>query len=256
MTGGCHTTLECSKFKNGCMKCPKVKPFFRASVRKNSSAIQKLFNSKMSNVQIIAPSKFMVMEAAKSYSLKNQIVQFVPNRITSDLLEGSTKSSIPKNIEYFKIGIASAKIGDRLKGRDLIHELCGLIDKNKLELELLYLKDFKATEQFLFWNQIDCLLVPSRGDNSPNVIHEAKCFDIPVIATNVGGIPELLNSSFDVLLDAKISSAQVVLKAILQLKNRNFSSKAILQMREQFDLYSLNTIPNLIEIYKKLSNST
>lgn len=36
------------------------------------------------------------------------------------------------------------------------------------------------------------LAVPSRWDNSPNVIYEGMASGLPVVATNVGGIPELV----------------------------------------------------------------
>jgi glycosyltransferase involved in cell wall biosynthesis len=46
----------------------------------------------------------------------------------------------------------------------------------------------------------DCLIVPSNCyDNSPTVIYEAQAFSLPIIASNLGGIPELLNSDNDLL---------------------------------------------------------
>jgi glycosyltransferase involved in cell wall biosynthesis len=47
----------------------------------------------------------------------------------------------------------------------------------------------KMIEAYL---QMDCCVVPSHSENLPNVIVEAMCLGIPTIATNVGGIPELI----------------------------------------------------------------
>jgi glycosyltransferase involved in cell wall biosynthesis len=209
----------------------------------------------MNKLQIIAPSKFMVIEAAKSYNLKFQKVEFIPNKFAVDLSVDRDASSKLKLGNDFIIGIASAKPREVLKGGDLIFELSNTIIKDNLQLSLLYLKDFPQSEQNEFWEQIDCLLVPSRGDNSPNVIHEAKFFNIPVIATNVGGIPELLFSSFDILLDVKSISVQDILQAIFQIKSQNISNEAILQMRNFYDSYTLNSITNLVKIYEKLIES-
>lgn len=42
----------------------------------------------------------------------------------------------------------------------------------------------------------DCLIVPSLCyENSPTIIYEAKSFDLPILASNLGGIPELINKS-------------------------------------------------------------
>jgi glycosyltransferase involved in cell wall biosynthesis len=48
----------------------------------------------------------------------------------------------------------------------------------------------------------DCLLLFSNIENSPCVIGEALCCGLPVIASNVGGIPELVNEGNGILVNA------------------------------------------------------
>ena len=47
----------------------------------------------------------------------------------------------------------------------------------------------------------DCLILFSNIENSPCVIGEALCCGLPVIATRVGGIPELVNDSNSILVE-------------------------------------------------------
>ena len=49
--------------------------------------------------------------------------------------------------------------------------------------------------------QSDCLLLFSNIENSPCVIGESLCCGVPVITTNVGGIPELVSSSNSILVE-------------------------------------------------------
>ncbi len=49
----------------------------------------------------------------------------------------------------------------------------------------------------------DCLLLFSNIENSPCVIGEALCCGLPVIATNAGGIPELVDNTNAILIDPK-----------------------------------------------------
>ena len=51
--------------------------------------------------------------------------------------------------------------------------------------------------------QSDCLVLFSNIENSPCVIGEALCCGLPVIATGVGGIPELVNENNSLLVEPK-----------------------------------------------------
>ncbi len=55
--------------------------------------------------------------------------------------------------------------------------------------------------------QSNCLILFSNIENSPCVIGEALCCGLPVIATNAGGIPELLDESNGVLIEPKDETA-------------------------------------------------
>jgi glycosyltransferase involved in cell wall biosynthesis len=47
----------------------------------------------------------------------------------------------------------------------------------------------------------DCLLLFSRYENLPCVILEAFCCGLPVVATNVGGIPEIIHKGNGILVN-------------------------------------------------------
>jgi glycosyltransferase involved in cell wall biosynthesis len=51
------------------------------------------------------------------------------------------------------------------------------------------------------------LVVPSRGDSMPYVVIEAAAAGIPMVAANVGGIPEIFGSHTDALFAPSMPSA-------------------------------------------------
>lgn len=63
--------------------------------------------------------------------------------------------------------------------------------------------------------QSDCFILFSNIENSPCVIGEALCCGLPVISTNVGGIPELLNSQNSILI--KPGDEDALVHAMLEI---------------------------------------
>ena len=68
--------------------------------------------------------------------------------------------------------------------------------------------------------QSDCLILFSNIENSPCVIGEALCAGIPVIVSNVGGIPELVDDSNAILVESK--NEKQLIEAMQQMIN-NYS---------------------------------
>jgi glycosyltransferase involved in cell wall biosynthesis len=75
--------------------------------------------------------------------------------------------------------------------------------------------------------QAHCLVLFSNIENSPCVIGEALCCGLPVIATNVGGIPELVDLSNSILIAPQQESE--LLQAMLQVREKysQFNREAI-----------------------------
>lgn len=65
---------------------------------------------------------------------------------------------------------------------------------------------------------IDALVVPSRSEGSPNVILEAFARQVPIVATSVGGIPELVGSGRGVLVPTEDPEAlaAAILRVVAQ----------------------------------------
>jgi len=110
-----------------------------------------------------------------------------------------------------------------LKGSDFVPKIMDMLRSTNRSFQLKNLSQYPQTrEGYLhFWREIDCLLVLSRADNSPNVIHEAKIVGIPIIGTNVGGIPELLNQIFDFVFDNDSKLVKNVSHAILTISKKH-----------------------------------
>ena len=256
MTGGCHTALNCTKFHQGCFSCPRVPKPFRSKVRRNNAYFSHLFDRRIRNLQIVAPSKFIQSQATQSNLLKIQEVVFVPNILSSNYLQGMKKSNIQRyHSDEMIFGIASLNNKDWLKGSDLVNSLMSHY-KNDSSVNFEFLTNFDSDREEFFWQSIDCLLVPSRGDNSPNVIHEAKIREIPIIASKVGGITELLSENFDFGVESQNLNLDGFIKAIETMRKWKISTKQRVKMMENFETYTSGSMDTLVKTYQELSNQS
>jgi len=91
-----------------------------------------------------------------------------------------------------------------------------------------------------FFRQADIFVLPTYAEAMPMSIIEAMAAGLPVISTNVGGIPELIENDVDGLLFAPGDVSDLADKIAFLLENefvrREFGAKAAQKARRQFDI--------------------
>jgi glycosyltransferase involved in cell wall biosynthesis len=125
-------------------------------------------------------------------------------------------------------------------GEELEH-LKAQIQKLGLTEAVRFLGHVKARYAF---SKGKLLVVPSRGDSMPYVVIEAAAAGIPMVAANVGGIPEIFGSHIDALFAPNIvgaladaietaledpAAAQVRAKSLRERIFLHFSQKAMVE---------------------------
>jgi glycosyltransferase involved in cell wall biosynthesis len=112
-----------------------------------------------------------------------------------------------------------------------------------------------ATEMIFELENADVFVHPSHIDNSPNSLCEAMLMGIPIVATNVGGIPNILANGSEGLL-VQNGDAYALAGAILQLlRNRSWAKSLADNARKKaLKRNDRNKIINdLLSIYKKIN---
>jgi len=254
-TGGCHYSLSCNKYEKECNNCPMLPIPLNRFTKWNLTRTEKIFNQFSNQITIIAPSNWIAQIGSQSSILRN--VPIIP--ILNNHTELENLTLFPNRHNKFRsdgklvLGVASMQKHAIIKGGQILKKLEQAIKTENIPAEVLYLADFQPTIQSsqLFWSSIDYLLVTSIMDNSPNVIHEAKMLGIPVIATNIGGIPELLNFEYDYLVkmnDLMLGQIIEILKNILD-NPKDINKNRIV---ENYRLYSENSLVSLLNLYESL----
>jgi glycosyltransferase involved in cell wall biosynthesis len=160
-----------------------------------------------------------------------------------DTLIESAKKAIKKNPRLVFLVVGKGPDFEKVKER--IEQLG--IEKN------FRLTGFISDESLPFYyNAADFFVLPSKsGEGLPLVALEAMACGVPVIATNVGGISEVMNEDYGKLVPP--NSPDSLAEAILEFSHRELSAlrKDLRAMIEQKYSWDMN-VEKLVEIYEAL----
>lgn len=212
--GVCHYSLECDKYRSGCLRCPAVWPIFRRSVsnnfdRKNNKLAN--LNRSVESTTLIAPSNWIANAASLSPIFSGSRIEVLPQPIDSLFFNFVKRRVIRKPASQTReltLGIVAANLGDPLKG---VKKAVSLFKSIRRDGDRLFLVGSGGSELASDSARIiskgvlsgealadvlvslDALIVFSEYDNTPLVVSEALALGTPVIGKKVGGIPELVS---------------------------------------------------------------
>jgi len=131
------------------------------------------------------------------------------------LIEAFT--NIKRDFPDFKLVI----IGEGSERKNLEFKIKDLGLKNKVKLKgKLSLEQTKDIMKRCY-----CLVLPSLSEGLPRVLMEAMALEKPVIASNVGGIPELIKDNENGFLFEKGHSKELARKLKILLEDRNLAKE-------------------------------
>lgn len=107
-----------------------------------------------------------------------------------------------------------------------------------------------------FMNSLDVFVLPSLAEGTPNGIIEAMAHGIPVIATNVGGIPDIIDADSGILVPPGDAAALADAMATLanDPKRRNEMGAAARE-RHQKLFAPLVVVPLLLNVYQRVTGN-
>ncbi len=251
-TGGCHYSFDCKGFESFCKNCPQAPKALRPIVSRNLRRSKKFASPDM-KLFLIAPSKWIHEQVIRSQIVPPEQIRFVPNTLGPDFSTGLESRKKPSKSGSYILGIASMDTNSFIKGGDFINKLRIESIQSQLPLKYESMNEFVGEHSASdFWSSIDCLLVLSRADNSPNVIHEAKNFGIPVIGNAVGGIVELLDPNFDFVVHLTELRVEQIYSYLESLNLSPDYAERQSKMLEKFNNYVSESIEEHLNLYKTI----
>lgn len=146
------------------------------------------------------------------------------------------------------LGSSKLQIGDAFE-----EELRGFVRDNQLEASITFHGDVDNVEDYL--KEADIFAFPSRHEGLPNALLEAMACGLPVVATSIGGVVDIVKDGINGIL-VKPDDVNSFNKALGRLidspdlrKNLGTAARRIVE-----EFYSLEAIAQrYIELYKEMA---
>ena len=138
------------------------------------------------------------------------------------------------------------------KGIDILRGI-----ESKSDAKIVYCTDMKWKDAMENLKASSILIVPSRMESIPQVIKEAFYLKIPIIATNVGGIPELITDKETGILIPP-NDPKMLLSSINKLLLDDETSKKLADTGYEFVMNNLTweiLLPKYVKFYEDLHKS-
>jgi len=219
ITGGCHHSFSCEKYKTECNNCPFFpKDKVRDLAYKEFHKKRKLFQ-KYNNLHFVSPSKWLYNCTNESALTKNKPSFLIPNYLDDQMFKPFNKK-IAKEIMNIKedetvIAFGAVYLDSPYKGWKYLQQALELLEKNEkynnfhiLIFGSNYNKDIAERIPFkttfagflssdyalnLMYNAADVFVAPSLAEAFGYVILESLSCGTPVVAFTTGGIPDLID---------------------------------------------------------------
>jgi glycosyltransferase involved in cell wall biosynthesis len=157
-----------------------------------------------------------------------------------------------KNIEKKEKQIIFIGRDSYEKGIDILKGI-----ESRIDAKIIYCTDMKWEEAMENLKASSILVVPSRMESIPQVIKEAFYLKIPIIATNVGGIPELIiDNETGILIPP--NNPKILESSINKLLLDDETSKKLADAGYEFVMNNLTweiLLPKYVKFYEDLQKS-
>lgn len=277
-TGGCHYAGDCKKYITGCNCCPILN-----SKRKNDLS-KRIFDNKLRlwenlNLTIVSPSQWLANCAKESLILRNTRIEVVPYNINTKTYKPINKKiarkimNLPQSKSILLFG-ATNGLGDKRKGISYLLDALHKISSDKrmelsvvvfgslqpeipltTEFEIIYMGEFKDDQSLaIIYSCADVFIAPSIEDNLPLTVMESLACGTPVVAFNIGGMPDMIEHKINGYLATPLNTDDLAngIQWILEdpVRKRSLEKAARIKVMENYttDL----VVEKHMEIYSRL----
>ena len=246
ITGGCHYSMGCEKYKTGCGKCNQLNSSFKYDL--SSIVVKRKHKYIPKNTEIVGISNWLSEKAKDSYLFRDFKIRTIHNCINT-----TEFAPIDKEIAREILGLSTDKkiilagaqsITDFYKGFDKYIEAISLLDKKQYYLCFFGRLDRKYIDQlefeymnfgFLFdtvslrllYSAADVFVAPSLMDAFGKTLAESMACGTPVVCFNATGPKDIVDHKINGYKAVPFDSTDLSNGIIWVLNSPNYQSLSL-----------------------------
>nr|WP_295255855.1 glycosyltransferase [uncultured Blautia sp.] len=275
-TAGCYYDNECGKYKDSCKKC-----ILAEDALKREKYIQKIFRKKYAvyqrtNITFVGCSNWISNCARRSTLTKKHDVYTINNPIDMSIFK-----PIEKEMAFKKFNIVTSKKviafgamqsdSDPRKGYKYLIKTLKYLNSEEYLLVVFGNNDNSKTNSFYdfevksvgkiesddqlvaLYSMADVFVAPSVQENLSNAVMESLACGTPVVAFNIGGMPDLIENKKNGYL-AEPYKADDLAEGIKFCTENNLENACITYVKNHFDMKLIGNRYKSIYSGEKMQN--
>ncbi len=234
----------------------------------------------LNNLTVVSPSKWLANEAKSSYLFRNFRIENIPNGIDTnvfkecDKLLSKKKYGLPLDKKLLLFGAANPLSNER-KGYKLLISVIQKLLESKINKNLALVIFGSANKKMGFglptyfigevssekdlaeiYSAADIFITPSREDNLPNTVIESMSCGTPVVAFNIGGMPDMIDNKVNGVMVAPFKVNLMAREISLILNNKKYhKSLSIGARRKVLRKFNINlVVKKYCRLYESILN--
>lgn len=213
VTGGCHYSMDCEKYRTACSVCPLMKRNYLPDIVACSFKEKLRRWGPYSNLSFIAPSNWLAGCASSSSIGAGHNVTVCPNLIDTEKFKPGDKHSA-KSFYFGEDGrkvilFGAEAVSNPYKGWDYMLECISALDpsefvclvlgqsdsviKESVPVHTVFTGRLDSEDEIIrVYRAADVFVTPTLADNFPNVLLEAMACGLPCVGFDSGGVRDLI----------------------------------------------------------------
>ena len=270
LTGHCAHPFDCGRWEQGCGNCPDLGIY--PAIRRDATAgnwLRKAAIYRQSQLYVATPSRWLMEMVERSMLFPAAVeARVIPNGVDLEVFHPGDRQRAREEAElggddlvvlfaakalqrsrfrdHVTLRAAIERVAPALPGRELTFVALGEqgVDDETVRARIRfvpYQQDPRIVARY--YRAADLFVHATRADTYPNVVLEAGACGTPVVASEVGGIPEQIvpGRTGDLVppTDEESLAAAIVRQLVDASRRRSMGEQAALEARRRFDAHRM-----------------